>query len=761
MQQDPKSLLIDVHDMDFVCDLNDSSQPQTENLEVNSNSYDNLLEQDPATGELMLNLTSKEDLPLKHNEKGILKFKFSPISRYDTAWLIKQNRYALYPVIRPNVDVSSQFPNYVHRLFEIYKSLGDHRVYSVPTMGVINSGYEKDHNDVLNLAMDSLVLELKSYIKSRREHERPSSTILDLEESLTILSCLKLVYFILDSSDQSSTRNEFIYTLTNWVNRSDGEPSAEYIELVFNSCGKNAVYESPLFWKLLAQLLLRGLFEQVVGCVERSGLLAYLRETCDVSANAVKDFIALIERYPVDSPSTFREWKALALELSNLYSNSQTSISEDLRNHIEGTLLLVSGDQSKILLYSSVWYESFSGFLLYYIPSLELSNEYLKLSIDNHPVDVTNNWEQPCVDIIRGSVHLILPILQSLDDCTASFTAAFCEAKGLLENSYAEIGGTLSEGSNEESGSEALFSRRNGMACYLLNNFAFDLCSYGDKVLWPVAVGLIALSPAVSSTAKRAAIGELLPHFPYETNDDLEWMLSVCAEWKLPYVAKSLYTILGSTMLAENKNVEALANYSKAGRFDMVKGYTWLFFEVAVIRGKPLDDDILNIVVEENNVGKETSLTLSQEVIDALLTPAMRQALAPYAVLCKYYEAQDGGNWERALELLMSLIEFRYLPNYYLILLIARFLYPVFLLDDTKRISEPIILSLISILEEKWESSDPKSQDLYSVLRDENLELQEVLPENLEVLNRIVREKLNFKMCQQFTPINIPPGTLA
>ena len=760
MQQDPKNLLIDVHDMDFVCDLNDTSRSQTENLEVNSDNYENLPEQDPVTGELMFNLTSREDLPLKHNEKGRLKFKFSPISRYDTAWLIKQDRYALYPVIRPGINVSSQFPNYVHRLFEIYKSLGGHKVYSVPTMGVINSSYEKDHNDVLNLAMDSLVLELKSYIKSLREYGIPTSAILDLEESLTILSCLKLVYFILDSSDQSSTRNDFIYTLTNWINRSDGEPSTEYIELVFNSYGKNAVYEGPLFWKLLAQLLLRGLFDQVVGCVKRSGLLAYLSETCDVSANAVKDFIALVERYPVDSPSTFREWKTLALELSNLYSNSQTAISGDLRDHIESILLLVSGDQSKILLYSSVWYESFSGFLLYYIPSLELSNEYLKLSIDNHPVDVTNSWEQPCVDIIRGSVHLILPILESLDDCTASFTAALCEAKGLLENSYAEIGGTFPEGSNEESVPESVFSRKNGMACYLLNNLAFDLCSYGNKVLWPVAIGLIALSPAVSSTAKRIAIGELLPHFPYETNDDLEWKLSVCAEWKLPYVAKSLYTMLGSTMLAENKNVEALTNYSKAGRFDMVKGYTWLFFEVAIIRGKPLDDDILNIVVDENNFGKEASLTLSQEVIDALLTPAMRQALAPYAVLCRYYEAQNDGNWERALELLMSLIEFRYLPDYYLILLAARFLYPVFLLNDTKRISELKVLSLISILEEKWDSSGPKSQDLYSVLRDENVELREVLPENLEVLNRIIREKLNFKVCQKFLSINTPPGTL-
>ena len=150
------------------------------------------------------------------------------------------------------------------------------------------------------------------------------------------------------------------------------------------------------------------------------------------------------------------------------------------------------------------------------------------MSLEANVVDITNDWEQPCVDIISGKIHSILPVMESLDSCTAAFTAMICEAKGLIENVF-EGEKNSDDYSNEDNEMlEDLFSYRNGMASYMLNSFAFELCSLGDKELWPVAIGLIALSATGTRSAKKMVIAELLPHYPFVTNDDIEWMLSIC-----------------------------------------------------------------------------------------------------------------------------------------------------------------------------------------------------------------------------------------
>lgn len=103
------------------------------------------------------------------------------------------------------------------------------------------------------------------------------------------------------------------------------------------------------------------------------------------------------------------------------------------------------------------------------------------MSLEANVVDITNDWEQPCVDIISGKIHSILPVMESLDSCTAAFTAMICEAKGLIENIF-EGEKNSDDYSNEDNEMlEDLFSYRNGMASYMLNSFAFELCSLGDK----------------------------------------------------------------------------------------------------------------------------------------------------------------------------------------------------------------------------------------------------------------------------------------
>lgn len=732
---DSQDLLIDVDPMSFL-DENEVSSGES-NTSNKGFMGDDEIGRDPVSGALMVSL-SKGHEPLPFGGTGKLKFKLSPLAFQNLCFLTEPHQYSLYPVRLPRIDTSEEYVNYVSRLFEVYRALGEDRLYSVPTIGLISSSESREHVAAVNVAMEAVTVELELYIESIRNKPSLFVRFLELEECLTILNCLKTVHFTLDTPGEEQ-RGKFIRNLMAWINRSDGEPDDELTEQVFAaSSSDRKCFQNPPFWKLINRLLLRGLLDQARACIDRSELLSYLNGQCTTSANAIRDLMALLGQYPMESSSNFREWKTLALELAQTFSESETTISGDLRDSIEDTLLLVGGHHSRILSYSKTWYESLCGFLLYYIPSLELCEEYLQLSLKHNAVDVTNLWEQACVDILKSKVYSILPVLESLDTSAAAFSAAVCEAKGLIENYFDEE--NRDEGSN--SSSDDLFSYKNGMACYMLNNFAFELCSYGDKNLWSIAIGLISLSPIGNPSAKRTAIAELLPHYPFKTNDDIEWMLSVCAKWRLPDVTKTIYIMLGNRLLYESNTIEAMANFSKAGKFSWVKRYSWMMFEASVLQGCPLDDVVLNAIVKD-----EDERVIPKEILDSLVTSSMKQTLAPYAVLYLFYEAQSNENWSEALDLLLALINFPFLPQYYMVLLVAKFLYPVFLKDSTKTMSEDSILSVLEAMEHKWDDNDEKSQNIYIALRDAGMQ---TLPETLKVLHKSVRKELNLKLCKEY-----------
>ncbi|QHS74272.1 Nup85p [Saccharomyces paradoxus] len=739
---DSDQLLMDVDQLDFL----DDGTAQVSDHKIDEEEQ--LYERDPVSGVILVPMTVNDQPIEKNGDKLPLKFILGPLSYQNMGFITAKDKYSLYPVKIPRVDTSKEFSTYVSGLFEIYRDLGDDRVFNVPTIGVVNSSFAKEHNATVNLAMEAILNELEVFISGIKDQNGRLNRFYELEESLTILNCLRTMYFTLDGQDVEENRPKFIESLLNWINRSDGEPDEEYIEQVFSvedSTPDKKVFETQYFWKLLNQLVLRGLLPQAIGCIERSDLLPYLNDTCAVSFDAVSDSVELLKQYPKDSSSTFREWKNLVLKLGQAFGSSATDISGELRDYIEDFLLVMGGNQRKILQYSRTWYESFCGFLLYYIPSLELSAEYLQISLESNAVDVTNDWEQSCVDIISGKIHSILPVMESLDSCTAAFTAMICEAKGLIENVF-EGDKSIGEYDNEDNELlEDLFSYKNGMASYMLNSFAFELCSLGDKELWPVAIGLIALSVTGTRSAKKMVIAELLPHYPFVTNDDIEWMLSICVEWRLPEIAKEIYTTLGNQMLSAHNIIESIANFSRAGRYELVKSYSWLLFEASCMEGRKLDDPVLNAIVSKN-AAAEDDVIIPKDILDCVVTNAMRQTLAPYAVLSQFYELRDREDWGQALRLLLLLIEFPYLPKHYLVLLVAKFLYPIFLLDDKKPMDEESVATVIEVIETKWDEADEKSSNLYETI----IEADKSLPSSTAGLLRNLRKKLNFKLCQGF-----------
>ncbi|AGO12286.1 AaceriAEL073Cp [[Ashbya] aceris (nom. inval.)] len=710
-------MLLDIDGMDFVADedVGAEGEPQF--------SFD------PVSNAPMVPFPSMQQ---PDHEK--LHFKFAPVLSRSFAFNGGSQNGDLYGVQVPYVDNSKEFSQYAAKLFEVYKSLGADKQFAVPTIGLINHTSTLEHNQTVNLALEAIVSELELFIESLKYSGR-QQRLVDLEECLSILNCLKTVQFTLDSEEQNS-RAKFIDSLISWVNRTDGEPSEAVIAKVLGDGKQTPILENPYFWRLLCQLIIRGLFDQAVAAIEKSELLSHVADKCSATHTMVQDMVNLLQGYPRESEPIYREWKDLVLQLHLSWSQSEQKISTELASSLEDCLLIMCGNKSKIIYYSKTWYECYCGLMLYYIPSLQLSEEYLQLVLKEHPLDVTSPWEQACVSIITGKIYSILPVLDSLDSCTAAFTAAICEAKGLLENDLLDDGGLEISNTGDE-----MFGLGNTMASYLLNQFALSIVTYEDKTLWAVAIGIIYLTPNYSDAAKRMMIAELLPHYPFQTNDDIEWMLTICAKWKLPQIARTIYRVLGQEALYLNNIIEAISNFSKAGEFEWVKHYSWMIFEASILQGAPLEDEVVNSIVTG-----EYESAIPKELVEVMVTPAMKQSLSPYAVLFNFYRATEDGRWVEALELLLSLIEFTYLPPQYLILLLGRFLYPLFLEDDGKMFKEQDVLRVIKALEQFHDRPDEITTAMYKEL----LVKVDTLPQDPLNLINAIRTKLSLKLCHQF-----------
>ncbi|SCW02683.1 LAFE_0F12024g1_1 [Lachancea fermentati] len=730
-------LLINLNDMKFLHNLDDDSHDEKDvsmAQDVNDISIDDI------SGAPLTYFSKDQPIqePIEQfkGEHKFLKFKINPVFSNSLAFVSGPGMRdtKLYTAETTLIDKSAYYKQYVSRLFEIYQDLGDDRLFTVLTIGLINHSSRNEHLKTMNLALEALVDELEILIESKRQSSQLIDTI-ELEDCLSILNCLKTIHFTIDSNEKDSTAKFFIH-LKEWINRTDGEPSEQVIEETFTKATENTVYETTDFWKLVNQLLLRGLFDQAIGTLEKSNIISDLENKCENTWTVLKDIISLLREYPYDAEVAFREWKSAMLQLSQFYLETETKVSPGLRDFITDMIYVLSGTQAKIVQYSRTWYECFCGLILYYIPTLELSEEYLQLSLDSHPLDVCSNWEQACTDIIRGKIFSILPVLDDLDGCTAAFTSALCEAKGLLD-SPANLAPEQGNENNLDGGD--LFSSDNSMASYLLNSFALELCCYEDRDLWAVAMGMLALSPSNNESAKRLAIAELLPHYPFRTNDDIEWLFTICAKWRLPDVAKTIYRILGNDLLYQNNVVEAMTNFSKAGEFEWVKHYSWMIFEASVMQGAPLEDMVINAIVSDH---PESEIPI--ELLHSVVTDVMKQTLSPYAVLYQFYRHRDSQNWDEALDTLLHLLEFTYLPPQYCSLLIARFLNPLFLEDDSKRMPEESVVRIMRVVQNLI--VDEKCIALYEVLKTN--EQQATLPQKLSSVLSSTRQRLSFKICQ-------------
>jgi len=706
IHQDNNQELRDVDLMDETFDFVDESDEAVEDEELDQ-------ELDETSNVLLKRF---EDAPIGpggveqwRDTSRILKFKLNPngingvgfISQDPTSdkeIKVFPQETKLYPASIPQSDDSPLYTDYISNLYSIYESLGDERYYSVSTIGLIKKNAQREQTNVLNKAMSLTIQELELYIERKQSQGDSDASIFELEECLFILNCLKAVYFSEDYETPS--------LLSKWINRADPQPNIELSESIMKS---PSPYQHPFFWKFINQLTLRGLFKNASEAIKQSGY-SELSKTDINLFNLFTDAENLLANYPEkSSPDIFKQFKKTAATAAT-NASIRNSTNSELTKNIKTLLNIIAGNKSTILENSDSWYEALVALIYYHIPSTELLDEYFHECLQSLQPDRTVVWEVASVDIFEGNFLQVLRSLSSFNTATAAYVSALCEAKGLLR------GYSLDEDENGKDASsfsllnQDLFSTRN-VSEFLLHGHALDCLAIEPLV--PVGIGILAIS---RNPTARSVIAEYLPKYNFKTNDDIEWALTVCASLKLPQIAHVIFRIAAQRSLSDGLLLEALTLFARAGEVEFVKHHCWLIFENSLIRGEPIQDVVINAVVDD-------SITLESIDRESLtISPLLRQLLAPYAILYQFWELKNQGSLNLALTKLISLLKFPHLPSKLFGLLIAQILPFVIFMTPPKVLTKNDLLSVVKILDSfDKEIISPKTSKAMKIKKQANL----------------------------------------
>ncbi|KAH3680571.1 hypothetical protein WICMUC_000245 [Wickerhamomyces mucosus] len=621
------------------------------------------------------------------NHSRILKFKLNP-NGIDGIGFISQNPESdkkikifneetkIYTTKIPTFKDSKLYIDYVANLFEIFQELGDDRYYSIQTIGLIrkNSQFEQSQN--LKTSFELILTSLQKFIEELAQENYDSLLIFEFEEILNIINCLYSIYFI--DNDES----EFAINLKNWINQSDPQPSNELSQSILSSL---TPFKHPLFWNLVTQLIIRGLYQEAYNVLNDSKIYESIFKQEEIS-NLYSDILNILKSYPErQTLNFFKEWKNLtiqALDISKSLSNNIKDNIELLREFIN-ILSILSGDKQSIIQNSSNWYECLLALYYYYIPSKELLSEYFELAVSQFQPDVSSIWELSSIDVFHGNFLQVLRSISSFDSTTSSYISVLLEAKGLLKGYSFDSDDKILNQSiylNQD-----LFTNTN-VSDFLMNSHALDCLS--NYELASIGVGILSLS---RNPIARSVIAEYLSHYDFQSSDDIEWAFQVCAQLKLNSTAQSLNRIIAHRALNDGRTFDALVHFAKAGEINYVKHYTWLLFEKSLLIGNIVDDEIINSIVDD-------TVVIDQDLQE--IPSIVRQCLTPYAILYQFWKYQQNGSLRLSLLKLISLLKFKYLPLEYFGILLSQLLPFIIFITPSNVFLQNDLYSIIKVLNE-------------------------------------------------------------
>lgn len=599
----------------------------------------------------------EQELPEAPIQEGMLKtfldsnrriaFKMNPASNEGLAWIARADLKKV-----SELPIQPQDSKLYPIVIPGFSYTEEYRNFVIDSFNSLQEILKISFNRTLDMRFSPAIAKIvENYIDSINSIGPNEQKLADANN---IIRCFQAVCF------QADNRNKIAKPFMNWVNFANVNPATEMLAEIMTS---SSPLQHPMFWKCVSGLVLRNLFDLAIQSFQ-----AVLPSINDGQASlCIQQIIRLLQTYDCESePHIFRSWK------DNVFHAVQSAsrIGDlELRHNISGLLRILSGDQNTILGISSSWFEAIAAFFCYIDPTILRLEEFYELAVDQLPVDVTVAWEDGCSAVITRQYFLAIEKIESLDPFAATVICESCEAKGLMD-SYAD---------------NSFTDVRN----WLLINFA-KLC-IADPELPGVGIDLLQL---IQTAEAREIFAEFIPRVDFKNPDDVSLAIHAAHAFELPETARILNKITAKKMEAQGSFVEALIHFETCKDTKALVHVAWKLFEEVLISGELSDNFVLNDAV--NNT------------LDFEISPTVRNALAPYAVLAKTFEYINTNASSQAARHVAALFKFPYMPVKYLGLL---FMLAGRLLERSQpRVFNTSELVLMMKALDKWEDDSNKKQ---------------------------------------------------
>ncbi|KAG5439482.1 hypothetical protein PCANB_002056 [Pneumocystis canis] len=490
----------------------------------------------------------------------------------------------------------------------------------------------------LNRICKSYKIETENAINEyKNDNEVDQDVLMALIDSYTLLHCVEIIYLRVDDKSYSET-------IIEWVNRSDPQPLQEDGLAIMTS---RIPCLHPGFWPYVHKAALRGLFKQVISCLQQSGI-----ESVEPKVTTVIDVIIdILETFPShkmpfknENILKWRHWRSKVINSIRTLKLDNPEISSAFRYLFE----IISGDKDAIFRESDTWQECLGALILLNDPlncktikDIRRIYDSVINGEDSFTVDETLPVESACAALFSGNIPKAMIQAAHIQTSLAAHIADLLLKSGVLEEFQTD---------------EYPLSLRD----YLVLNYADQLIANSDT--WRIA-------PIYWKTVQEIGIQRIkavLPRIPLTSDEKTEEVLALCDQFSLDEEACMIASIWAKELERKKKLGSAVLLYDRVNNVHQIDQINWFLFETSLVQGYPTDvDDLMESFLT-------SPYSSSSRNIASLL--------APYATLNIFYKLKTEGKRCSAAHYLASLIKAVDIPKKYMLLLLAEMLY---FLDDS------------------------------------------------------------------------------
>lgn len=465
----------------------------------------------------------------------------------------------------------------------------------------------------------------------KNNDEADQDILMTLVDSYTLLHCIEAIYLNLGDKNYSEL-------IIEWVNRSDPQPSQEDGLAIMTS---RTPCLHPRFWPYVHKAALRGLFKQVISCLQQSDIESIepkAAEVINMTIDILETFPSFKKPFDDKNILKWRHWRGKVINCIRTLKLDNLEISSSFRYLFE----IISGDRDAIFRESDTWQECLGALILLNDPincrtvkDIYRIYDSVVKGEDSFTVDETLPVESACAALFYGNIPKAMIQALQIQSGIAAHIADLLLKAGILE---------------EFETNEYPLSLRD----YLVLSYADQLITNQDT--WKIALIYWKTVPEIG--IRR--IKTVLPQIPLTSDERTEEVLSFCEQFHLDEEACMIASIWAKELERKKKLGSAVLLYDRVNNSYQIDQINWFLFETSLIQGYP-------VVVDQLMETFLMSPYSSSRSIASLL--------APYAILNKFYQLKIEGKRCAAAHYLASLIKAVDIPKKYMLLLLTEMLF--------------------------------------------------------------------------------------